>query len=59
MKKIIYIITTAIVFASCKKEQPKIEWPDDPMPIYDVIFLKPLSLDTNHLEIKINVILQI
>ena len=41
MKKIIYIITTAIVFASCKKEQPKIEWPDDPMPIYEVIFLKP------------------
>lgn len=41
MKKIIYIITIAIVFTSCKKEQPKIEWPDDPMPIYEVIFLKP------------------
>ena len=41
MKKIIYIITIAIVFASCKKEQPKIDWPDDPMPIYEVIFLKP------------------
>ncbi len=41
MKKLLIVISILSIAISCKKVDPQIEWPDEPMPIFEAIFLLP------------------